>query len=361
MKKILVFDKFLGYNVGGAQRSLHQLIKGLDRPCILIGCEAKRFNAQKHTVDQLQVERIGIRHIPRFPYLEYWLNRGSIRKCIMAHAADLLITQGIYGAIAARFFQGKIIYFVRDQYQLNSIPVVRRGIARCVTYLYLLLQLPFILVLFRDNRVAIQRADQVIANSEFIRQWLQEKFNTPSTVIYPLINLPKLERCSAQDTKREYITCIGSERVKGREVVERIARLFPNEQFMIVGREFAETKQIGNIRYEPWMKDVAHIYQKTKLLLVPSLWQEAFGRVAVEAGACNIPVIASNVGGLPEIVDKNLLVSDLTDPFAWQKKIKLVLDRYDYFVERNLRSLIHSDLFSKTKQIEKFNAVIDRV
>jgi hypothetical protein len=41
-KTILVFDKFLGYNVGGAQRSLHTLVKALphdDYDVHYVGCE----------------------------------------------------------------------------------------------------------------------------------------------------------------------------------------------------------------------------------------------------------------------------------------------------------------------------------
>ena len=38
----------------------------------------------------------------------------------------------------------------------------------------------------------------------------------------------------------------------------------------------------------------------TRILLVPSLWGEAFGLVVVEAMLRGIPVLASNVGGLVE-------------------------------------------------------------
>jgi len=38
------------------------------------------------------------------------------------------------------------------------------------------------------------------------------------------------------------------------------------------------------------------------LILVPSLWQESFGRVAAEAVMNGIPVIASDRGALPEVL-----------------------------------------------------------
>ena len=48
--------------------------------------------------------------------------------------------------------------------------------------------------------------------------------------------------------------------------------------------------------------DMRRVYAATKCLLVPSQWEEAWGRVATEAQFSGIPVIASDRGGLPEAV-----------------------------------------------------------
>jgi glycosyltransferase involved in cell wall biosynthesis len=42
---------------------------------------------------------------------------------------------------------------------------------------------------------------------------------------------------------------------------------------------------------------------KVDVLIVPSLWQEPFGRTIIEAYAHGVPVIASRRGGIPEIVE----------------------------------------------------------
>jgi len=44
------------------------------------------------------------------------------------------------------------------------------------------------------------------------------------------------------------------------------------------------------------------LFEKIDVLVVPSLWHEPFGRVAIEAMAWGIPVVASLRGGLPEII-----------------------------------------------------------
>ena len=51
------------------------------------------------------------------------------------------------------------------------------------------------------------------------------------------------------------------------------------------------------LRYRPRPEGVRHA---TPVLLVPSLWPETFGYVAPEAMLRGIPVLASNIGGLPE-------------------------------------------------------------
>lgn len=48
--------------------------------------------------------------------------------------------------------------------------------------------------------------------------------------------------------------------------------------------------------------NVVDFFPEIDYLIVPSLWHEPFGRVVVEANSYSIPVIASNRGGIPEII-----------------------------------------------------------
>jgi glycosyltransferase involved in cell wall biosynthesis len=51
--------------------------------------------------------------------------------------------------------------------------------------------------------------------------------------------------------------------------------------------------------------DLLHYYLRSSVCVVPSLW-EPFGIVCLEAMACGKPVIAANIGGIPEIIDDGI-------------------------------------------------------
>jgi glycosyltransferase involved in cell wall biosynthesis len=60
---------------------------------------------------------------------------------------------------------------------------------------------------------------------------------------------------------------------------------------------------LGNsIQFLPHMADIRSELQRSELVIVPSICDEAFGRIIIEAMACEVPVIASRVGGIPEVM-----------------------------------------------------------
>lgn len=58
-----------------------------------------------------------------------------------------------------------------------------------------------------------------------------------------------------------------------------------------------------NVEFLGRRSDVHTIFAASDIVVTPSLWDEAFGLSIAEAMACARPVVASNVGGIPELVD----------------------------------------------------------
>jgi glycosyltransferase involved in cell wall biosynthesis len=57
--------------------------------------------------------------------------------------------------------------------------------------------------------------------------------------------------------------------------------------------------------------DPRDFYRVSRLVLMPSLWNESFGRVAAEAMLGGVPVLASTRGALPEVVGEAGLLFDI--------------------------------------------------
>lgn len=77
-------------------------------------------------------------------------------------------------------------------------------------------------------------------------------------------------------------------------------------------------------------RDIPQLLEKMDALVMPSISEESFGRVIVEAQAIGVPVVASRVGGVVEVIEdgKNgLLVFPKDDEGLAQAVLKLVEDQ----------------------------------
>ena len=148
------------------------------------------------------------------------------------------------------------------------------------------------------------------------------------------------ERYQATST-RENITFINPHPSKGRDIAIEIARQCPEIPFVFVeswplsDEHRAELTEklapLSNVTLRPPQDDMRGIYGKCRILLVPSVWEEAFGRVATEAQLNGIPVVASNRGGLPEAVGEGgILISPDRPIGEWVSAIRKLWNNASY-------------------------------
>ena len=113
---------------------------------------------------------------------------------------------------------------------------------------------------------------------------------------------------------------------KGVGLVRQLAKEMPECSFVIAGGgpmedEIRESARgLKNLHFLGSIPaDRCHeIYQLADVLLIPSQYEEGFGRVAIEGMACGLQIIASKVGALPGILEDtpSLLVSPDASSFA---------------------------------------------
>ncbi len=97
----------------------------------------------------------------------------------------------------------------------------------------------------------------------------------------------------------------------------------------------------------PRTDDVTTLLAAADLVVVPSHWAEPFGRVVIEAMSAGVPVIASRVGGIPEILtgrfdaqlvppaDSSALASKLAEMATWRTTQPDLGDAGRLHVQRN--------------------------
>ena len=148
-----------------------------------------------------------------------------------------------------------------------------------------------------------------IANSRFTASFYRSAFGLSSVVIPPLI---QRERYVGLSQERDTVLFVGSAPEKGLEVAIEVAASCPEIPFVFVeswilkrsarARLRKRLARLPNVSFLPHRMDMRPIYGRARLLLVPSQWQEAWGRVASEAHINGIPVLATRIGGLAEAV-----------------------------------------------------------
>lgn len=132
-----------------------------------------------------------------------------------------------------------------------------------------------------------------------------------------------LDSIVSQEHQKRFVTFINPSDYKGVAIFAKLAKVcqerLPKVQFLTVNthERFSDLVEklhlkddlnafpykqndFPNVFMVEQQKDMRAIYAISAVVLVPSLWFEAWGRVASEAVFNNIPVIASNSGGLAE-------------------------------------------------------------
>jgi len=151
---------------------------------------------------------------------------------------------------------------------------------------------------------------------------------------------------------------------------KRVLQTFPDARFAVVGpdrpRAFLEemlalTSSLGlndNVLFTGFRDDIPEVMSGLDLLLTPSR-VEAFGRVLLEAMAAGTPVVASQVGGIPEVIcehDLGILVPPKSPEKLAQAIIDIMTDtpRRERIIQTSREHVSRNfTIESHTREIEK--------
>lgn len=170
------------------------------------------------------------------------------------------------------------------------------------------------------NTKIIGKTAGIITVSEYMKSYLKRWGGYDSTVIrFPVYGEGPFEHYSNYDDG--YVTMVNPSNIKGISIFIELAKQFGDLPFAAVPTWATSEKDILSLKELPNMtiwnpfENIDDLFKRTKVLIVSSLWGESFGQIIVEAMLRGIPVLASEVGGIPEAklgVDYVLPISPIT-------------------------------------------------
>lgn len=210
-------------------------------------------------------------------------------------------------------------------------------------------QYPFVHTLFRTHYNALQRASATVTVSDFLTRTIAETFDvSPITIRTPI----PVESVRSDTHNRTHITMVNPRtELKGASIAVDLAQQLTEEEFLIAG-EFANpenqktVESLPNVDLLGWVDDMRTVYDKTRILIVPSLVEEGGPRVIGEAFANGIPVVGTDRGGIPEFVGScGEIVTSPKDISQWKEALDTVDAAYESYAEcaANRISLLELD------------------
>ena len=196
----------------------------------------------------------------------------------------------------------------------------------------------------------------------FVSSWVEDKFfegieknyHSNFKIIYPSIN--KVNKL----TKKENLIVFSGKlnAAKGFDkfciAMNKILNKHKTWKAIAVGDEPRENIKIKhkNFIFTGWIQheDVLKIYNKSSITVVPSSWEEPFGRSSLEAGSRGNVVVISRKGGLPETIASPIILKRITS--------KCIFDEIDYLIKNKKKLKILQKInFLKPLHLIKKNII----
>ncbi len=220
---------------------------------------------------------------------------------------------------------------------------------------------------YKKRNKSLEYVDHFFSLSEFINRRLI-KAGVDQAAITKVVNIPKIEKSSGQIDLPDdgpLVTYIGAlTKIKGVDLLIRaFDDLETKAQLIIVG-DGPERKKLEELRGSNSNViflgkvdhgNISYIYERSDIVVVPSVWPEPLSRVLLEAAHFGKPIIATDVGGSREVVKheyNGLLVKTDSDDLKEKLGYLIENDNKREAMGKNMEEFYRKKL-SKGKVVDK--------
>ena len=203
----------------------------------------------------------------------------------------------------------------------------------------------------------LKNLDKIIFVSEWVRNRffynIDKKLIHKTEVVYPSIH--KIKRLPKKEKRIVFIGKLNTS--KGydlyKDAVTKILDKYNDWKAYSIGDEDRKRPvikhdnhfELGLLEH----KKVLDFLSKSEIAVVPSRWEEPFGRTALESTSRGCATIISKKGGLPETTDNSIILKKLNSNEIYKEIKKLILNSKS-------RKLIQIKSFKNVKHITSNNS-----
>lgn len=200
---------------------------------------------------------------------------------------------------------------------------------------------------------------------------MRRVINKVCRVDVPLVIHPASGGDIIKNHTGDYVTMVNVHRLKGGEIFLELLKRLPDVPLLGVRYEGHSEELDAQIRAEiakrhdcrllEFTNDMREVYAKTRLLLIPSVVDETFCRVANEGLRNGIPMVTTGVGAIRDMLGEAARYIPHDDKDAWVKQVGALYVNTKRLRRMRRRSLERYPLTCEDDARKRFVAEIERM